>query len=80
MIAITAMLEAESIPVEDPENQNKVNEENEKSAKEFAIGDTMRDEGIPEKAIDQYEKAWDHAQNAIKAALENDDDDWALLD
>jgi len=41
----------------------------------YVDGDTIRDEGIPEKAIDQYEKAWDHTQNAIKVELENDDDD-----
>lgn len=75
VLAITAMLEATNTPVDDPEDQKKVDKENDKSAEEFAKGDSYRDEGKPDKAIDHYEKAWEHAQHAIKHALGDDDDE-----
>jgi len=33
------------------------------------------DEGKPDKAIDHYKKAWEHAQNAMKQGDDDDDDD-----
>jgi len=74
VLAITAILEATDTPVDNPKDQKKVDEENDKSAEEFAKGDSYRDEGKSDKAIDHYKKAWEHAQSAIKHALGHDDD------
>lgn len=69
------MLEATSTPVENPKDQKKFDKENGKATEDFVKGDAKRDEGKPDKAIDQYEKAWKHAQKAIKIAKDIDDDD-----
>lgn len=68
VLAITIMLDASSTPADDPKKQKKVDEENEKSAKEFAKADGYRDDGDYDKAIDHYKKAWEHAHHALKHA------------
>lgn len=75
VLAITAMLDATSIPVDNPKDQKKVDKENTKSSEEFVKGDEERDDGDFDKAIKHYEKAWKHAQKAIKHAQGHDDDD-----
>jgi len=69
------MLDAISLPVQDPDNQEKVDKENDKAAEEFAKGDAKRDQGEPDEAIEHYEKAWKYAQEAIKHAQEHEDGD-----
>ncbi|WP_299291141.1 PKD domain-containing protein [Nitrosopumilus sp.] len=75
VLTITAMLEAENTPVTNPKDQKKVDKEITKSAEDFAKGDSFRDTGKPDKAIDSYKKAWEHAMKAIKHALDKPDDD-----
>jgi len=68
VLTITIMLDASSTPADDIKKQKKVDEENEKSSKEFTKADGYRDDGDYDKAIDHYKKAWEHSQDALKHA------------
>jgi hypothetical protein len=58
----TSMLQAHGY---DPGN-GKYDKEMEKSMKDMKKGDNKRDDGKLDKAIHHYEKAWQHAQKAMK--------------
>ena len=67
-LALTLIEEAEAAPVSDPSKQDKVDEELEKAREELAKGDAERDAGEPDKAIQHYRKAWEHAGHALRFA------------
>lgn len=52
----------------------KVDKEIEKSEKELAKATKKLEKGKPDKAIDHYKKAWEHAQKAIGNLSKSDDD------
>ncbi len=68
VLSITIMLDASSTTADDPKDQKKVDKENDKAAEDFANGDQERDQGNFDDAVQQYRKAWKHAQHALKAA------------
>ncbi|WP_179363192.1 SdrD B-like domain-containing protein [Nitrosopumilus oxyclinae] len=53
----------------------KVDKELDKANKEMDKALEQLNKDKPDKAIDQYKKAWKHAQKALEKAQENDDDD-----
>ena len=62
LLAETALNEAK----EYEGNKKKVDKEIEKSEKEFEKATKELEKGKPDKAIDHYKKAWEHAQHAMK--------------
>ena len=68
ILAETALEEARNTPVNDPKKEAKVLKEIEKSENELAKAQDELDEGRPDKAINQYRKAWKHAIQAVKHA------------
>jgi hypothetical protein len=62
LLAETALNEAKEY--EGP--GKKVDKEIEKSEKEFEKATKELEKGKPDKAIDHYKKAWEHARHAMK--------------
>ena len=55
-------------PAVTPKRQEKVDKETAKANKYLAKGDAYFAQGKPDKAIDNYKKAWKYAQKAIRYA------------
>jgi tetratricopeptide (TPR) repeat protein len=68
ILAETLLIEAQAVPVSDPNKQDKVDREIAKAFEELTKGDADRDTGKFDKAIRHYKKAWEHASHAIKEA------------
>lgn len=75
ILAATLLDEASSAAVVDPERQEKVDKELAKAQEELDKGDAERGGGKFGKAIDHYEKAWEHAGHAGKEAAKGKEDE-----
>ena len=67
-LAVVAINDAKSTPVQDAKKQDKVDKEIAKAEDELDKARDKLNEGKPDKAIDHFKKAWEHAQHAIKHA------------
>ncbi len=67
-LAIVAINDAKNTPVQDPKFQEKVEQEIAKAEEELANAYAEIEAGNPDKAIDDFRKAWKHAQLAIEFA------------
>jgi len=67
-LAVVAINDAKSTPVQDAKKQDKVDTEIAKAEDELDKAKDKLNEGKPDKAIDHFKKAWEHAQQAIKHA------------
>ena len=67
-LAIVAINDAKNTPVQDPKSQEKVEQEIAKAEEELANAYAEIEAGNPDKAIDDFRKAWKHAQLAIEFA------------
>ena len=68
LLAQTLLNDLAGLTAIDPDNQEKVDQELQKALDELAKGDADRDAGKPDKAIQHYRKAWEHAGHAAKEA------------
>ena len=68
VIAITIMLDSDVATAAKPNDQNKIDKEHATAEDEFAQGDSSRDAGDYDNAVQHYRKAWEHAQLALKFA------------
>jgi hypothetical protein len=66
VLTITIMLDAASASGDKPKDQSKIDMENQTAEQEFAQGDTARDSGNYDNAIQHYRQAWEHAGLALK--------------
>jgi PKD repeat protein len=66
ILAQTLLNELDGAVAVDPSRQDKVDKELDKVRAELAKGDVDRDAGKPDKAIQHYRKAWEHAWHALK--------------
>jgi thiosulfate/3-mercaptopyruvate sulfurtransferase len=64
-LAIVAINDAKNTPVQDPKSQDKVDKEIAKAEEELSKAVEEVSKGKPDKAINHYKKAWEHAQHAI---------------
>jgi len=67
-LAVVAINDAKSTPVQDTKKQDKVDTEIAAAEEELDKAKDKLNEGKPDKAIDHFKKAWEHAQQAIKHA------------
>ncbi|MFC1991173.1 hypothetical protein ACFLVC_00320 [Chloroflexota bacterium] len=68
ILAETLIVEVSGLVAVDPANQDKVDGEVVKALDELAKSDADWAAGSPDKAIQHYRKAWEHATHAIKEA------------
>ncbi len=69
-LALTLIEDAEATPVQDPDNQDEIDELLEEARDELIKGDEDRDAGKSDEAIAHYLKAWEKACKAIELANE----------
>tara|TARA_B100000315_G_scaffold260289_1_gene320595 strand:+ start:41 stop:2962 length:2922 start_codon:yes stop_codon:yes gene_type:complete len=65
LLSSVALEQARNAVVNNPKKRKKVNHEIRKSEQEMTKAQKELDKGKPDKAIDYYKKAWEHAQHAI---------------
>jgi hypothetical protein len=75
VLSLTVLEETGGLIAVNPSRQHKVDAELAKAGDEFEKGDAGREAGKPDKAIQHYRKAWEHAQHAVKEAANHKDKD-----
>ena len=75
LLAQIALDDLAGIIAADPDRQGKVDRELAKGLEDLNKGDEQLADGKPDKAIDSYRKAWEHAVNAAKEAAKAPDGD-----
>jgi hypothetical protein len=68
LLAQVMLDETAGLAAINPARQTRVDEELKKAEDELARGDADRDALKPDKAIHDYRKSWEHAQNAVEEA------------
>jgi hypothetical protein len=68
LLAQVMLDETAGLAAINPARQARVDEELKKAEDELARGDADRDALKPDKAIHDYRKSWEHAQNAVEEA------------
>lgn len=64
LLALTVIHELDGVQADTPHQQAKVAKERAHAQEALAHGDHARDAGEPDKAIEHYRQAWEHAQHA----------------
>lgn len=66
ILAEATIIDTEIATTLDPKRQGKVDRELQTARDELDRGDTQRDRNNPDKALQHYRKAWEHATKAMK--------------